>query len=93
MKDLNLNALSDILLQRIFSALNLTEVSIRKFGDLNLINRRHMMKAQRYFGKAEAYLDIMKAISDDSYQSVINSEMYQNADKLLRDTEFIESRY
>ncbi len=93
MKDLNTNALLGILMQRVLSALNLTKISIEKFCDIVSMNKTYMCNAQRYYGKAEAYLDITKVISDETYQALINTEMYKEATKLLFDAEDKLNRY
>lgn len=46
MKDINMNALSGILLQRVLSALGSTEIQIGNFGDVIAINKIFMLKAQ-----------------------------------------------
>ena len=42
MKDINMNALSGILLQRVLSALGSTEIQIGNFGDVIAINKIFM---------------------------------------------------
>lgn len=93
MKDINMNALSGILLQRVLSALGSTEILIGNFGDVIAINKIYMLKAQREYGKAEAYLDILKIVSEETYQSIVNSEMYTKVEKLFLETENQLGRY
>ena len=93
MKDITMNALSGILLQRVLSALGSTEMYINRFGDVIAINKVQMLKAQRAYGKAEAYLDILKVVSEETYQSIVNSEMYTRVVKLFLETEDQLGRY
>ncbi len=93
MKDITMNALSGILLQRVLSALGSTEMYINRFGDVIAINKVQMLKAQREYGKAEAYLDILKIVSEETYQSIVNSEMYTKVVKLFLETEDQLGRY
>ncbi len=93
MKDITMNALSGILLQRVLSALGSTEMYINRFGDIIAINKVQMLKAQREYGKAEAYLDILKVVSEETYQSIMNSEMYTKVVKLFLETEEQLGRY
>lgn len=93
MKDLNMKALSGILLERVLSALGSTEKHIKNFGDVVAINKVLMLKAQREYGKAEAYLDILKIVSEETYQSIVNSEMYTEVAKLFIETEHQLGRY
>ncbi len=93
MKDITMNALSGILLQRVLSALGSTEMYINRFGDVIAINKVQMLKAQREYGKAEAYLDILKVVSEETYQSIMNSEMYTKVVKLFLETEDQLGRY
>ena len=93
MKDITMNAISGILLQRVFMTLDNTEKYIEKFGDVIAFNKDLMLKAQRAYGKAEAYLDILKIVSEETYQSIVNSEMYTKVVKLFLETEDQLGRY
>lgn len=93
MKNVNMNALSGTLIERVFRALGSTEMYIRKFGDIAAINKTHMVNAQREFGKVEAYMDILKIVSEETYRSIVSSKMYMKTAKLILETENQLSRY
>lgn len=93
MKTTSLNALSGILIQRVFMNLTSAEIQIKNFGDIVALNKPLMLEAKKSLGMAEAYLDVMKIMFPEDRSDDTLNEEYQRVKKIVDDAEDQLMRY